>query len=246
MNPARNLEYEVRVSPRARRLSLRVEPGRGVIVTIPRGVSRNEVPGFVARHRGWLDDRLKDSERQTPERFRQWPPQQLPLPAIDMSVIVETAVAGNTVEQHKPQHSGTLPRQIVHRLQCDSEDRQAVAHELARVLKALAAEYLPVRLQMLAEQHQLQYKRVQIRGQRTRWGSCSSRGTISLNFKLLFLSPELVDYVLRHELAHTRHLNHSAAFWRQLLGMQADARELDARLTHSMAQVPPWFNLVSG
>ncbi len=96
---------------------------------------------------------------------------------------------------------------------------------------------------MLAEEHDMIYRRVQIRGQRTRWGSCSSTGTISLNYKLLFLSPGLVDYVLVHELAHTRHMDHSPAFWRQLQSMRADARQQDDQLRLAGRDVPPWLEL---
>ena len=72
------------------------------------------------------------------------------------------------------------------------------------------------RLNQLAEQYGFTYNRVSIRNQRTRWGSCSGKGTISLNMKLVALPPELFDYVLLHELVHTRIHNHSQKFWKEL------------------------------
>jgi predicted metal-dependent hydrolase len=81
---------------------------------------------------------------------------------------------------------------------------------------------------------------VQIRTQRTRWGSCSARGTISLNAALLFLDPSLVRYLLVHELCHLRQLNHSAASWRQVARFEPDHRELDARLAASRPRIPAW------
>ena len=69
-------------------------------------------------------------------------------------------------------------------------------------------------LAALAIQHGFEFKRLSIRLQRTRWGSCSTRGTISINLALLFQRPEVLRYLMCHELAHTRHMNHSATYWR--------------------------------
>jgi predicted metal-dependent hydrolase len=73
-----------------------------------------------------------------------------------------------------------------------------------------------VRLRELAAQHGFTVKAVTVRAQRTRWGSCSPTGRISLNWRLLQLPPSVSDYVLLHELAHLTHLNHSARFWREV------------------------------
>ena len=85
------------------------------------------------------------------------------------------------------------------------------------------------------------YRRLTVRGQRTLWGSYSSSGTLSLNYKLLFLPSELVDYVVLHELAHTRHMNHSRAFWRLLERMAPGARQLDQRVNDEARRVPRWL-----
>jgi hypothetical protein len=80
-------------------------------------------------------------------------------------------------------------------------------------LRWLASVELPPRVVALATQFQFKIRRITVRDQKTRWGSCSARGTISLNWHLIQAPPAVVDYIILHELAHTRHMNHSQQFW---------------------------------
>lgn len=98
-------------------------------------------------------------------------------------------------------------------------------------LRFNAHQYLPNRLAELASKHNLKYRRVFIRNNRTRWGSCSSVNNINLCIQLMRLPGELIDYVILHELAHTIHKNHSVKFWAylsELLGQ--DAKSIDKGL----------------
>jgi predicted metal-dependent hydrolase len=88
----------------------------------------------------------------------------------------------------------------------------------------------------------LTFKVVQVRGQKTRWGSCSSTGTISLNYKLLFLPSHLVRYIIMHELCHTVHLNHSRDFWSFLSTFEPDCRILDKEMKGAGQLVPRWVS----
>jgi predicted metal-dependent hydrolase len=81
-------------------------------------------------------------------------------------------------------------------------------------LRAMAREELPARLRALADAHGLTIDRVTIRNQRSRWGSCSRRGAVALNFRLVQMPPAVRDYVLIHELMHLKQPNHSIRFWR--------------------------------
>lgn len=94
-----------------------------------------------------------------------------------------------------------------------SEKRPAA---LDRELRVRAGRELPPQLLALAAQHGLAVTRVSIRNQRSRWGSCSPAGHISLNFRLLLMPAEVREYILIHELMHLRQANHSIRFWREV------------------------------
>ena len=102
--------------------------------------------------------------------------------------------------------------------------------KLPLIIKKDAREILERRLTELAQLHNFQYNRVSIRNQQTRWGSCSSKDNISLNMKLLHLPEELIDYILLHELVHTRVKNHSKDFWNELETIVPNARMMDNKL----------------
>lgn len=232
------LAYELRVSARAKRVSLRVVPGRGLVVTVPRRFPRRQVAAVVEAHREWAQAALAEVDARTPEIYRGWPPSDLALSAMDLRVrIVFTTDGTSRLTLRDEGGHGTL------RLACDAEDRPAVAAGVATILRQLAKVYLTDRAGQLSNDYGLQYQRLSVRGQRSVWGSYSSSGTLSLNYKLLFLRPALVDYVIAHELAHTVHLDHSPAFWAALEALNPDARALDAELSDAGQCVPPWLEL---
>jgi predicted metal-dependent hydrolase len=101
-----------------------------------------------------------------------------------------------------------------------------------------AVELLAERMQPLAEALGVDYARMTVRAQRTRWGSCSSRGSISLNWRLVLLPTKLADYVLAHELAHLREMNHSPAFWALVERVIPDYRARRKELEHTARTMP--------
>jgi len=96
--------------------------------------------------------------------------------------------------------------------------------------KIKAKTTLIKRLKWLASKYAFSYNRVSIRNQKTRWGSCSSKNNISLNMKLVRLPDELVDYVILHELAHTKVKNHSKAFWAEIDKLVENRKQMASRL----------------
>lgn len=97
--------------------------------------------------------------------------------------------------------------------------QKLVRSAILRAMKKAAETYLPPLLSMWAERFGLTYRKVRITGARSRWGSCSAARTISLSCYLMLLPAKLMDYVILHELAHTKEMNHGPRFWELLDGM---------------------------
>jgi predicted metal-dependent hydrolase len=124
----------------------------------------------------------------------------------------------------------------------DVEVRAAEQSLVRRLLEGWyreqAAEELPARLEPFAQALQVGWSRLTVRGQRTRWGSCSTRGSISLNWRLMLLPSRLCDYVLVHELAHLREMNHGPAFWALVARLVPDYRERRRALEATARTLP--------
>jgi predicted metal-dependent hydrolase len=126
------------------------------------------------------------------------------------------------------------------RIALEAPDDRDARVLLRRWLKTAATERLVPGLEALSRTHALPVARVSIRCQRTRWGSCSTRGTVSLNCSLLFQRAEVVRYLYVHELAHLKCMNHSPKFWALVEKLEPDYQRLDRELLAGWRTVPEW------
>jgi predicted metal-dependent hydrolase len=192
-----------RVHTQARRLKLTLRRSE-VWLTCPPRVAEAAIQRFLTQSQPWLD--------------QAWQAYLDGLPVAELTDILHVAMLGQTW-------------QIMPDLQCeqaytDSErlyvPQQDWPQHVKDWIKQHAQIHLPHRLQQLSQQHGFDYGRCTVRQVVSRWGSCSAQKNISLNAALLLLPIELVDYVLLHELCHTRQMNHSAAFWAEMTAVCAD------------------------
>ncbi len=221
----------MRPSARARNLSVHVHPGGKVEVVAPERARPRDVEAFVAENREWIR-RARRNLGKAPAIDRA-PPASVSLAAIDREVRVNYGVGdlrGDFAERGDGMLSLRPP--LAHRQKC----RTALRAWLAQTGKS---ELVPW-LREVSQDIRIEYTKTQVRGQKTRWGSCSSRGTISINFCLLFLQPELVRYLFVHELCHRRHFNHSKRYWQLVKSVEPDYRRLDRALGEAWREVPGW------
>jgi predicted metal-dependent hydrolase len=136
-------------------------------------------------------------------------------PGKGIRVAMPYRTAFSTAEHFVSRHK-TWVEKYVSRMKEYEKRKRAFNEAFAATDKKAAREKIIARLAELAKQHGFTYRKASIRNQRTRWGSCSGKGDISLNIKLVALPQELADYVILHELTHTKVHNHSKEYWQEL------------------------------
>lgn len=219
--------FAVRVSARARRLTARVHVGGRVEIVVPVGVKARAVHDFVQRFTPWIDRKVAAM-------------QCFAEPAATIPTRIDFAY---TAEHFEVEWQQAARREISldgARLMVRASDADQARLKLKEWLKQAAQDRLAPPLLALARDLNYSVERVVIRCQRTRWGSCSTRGTVSLNCSLVFLRPEVVRYLFVHELAHLKHMNHSPGFWRLVQTLEPDYRRLDRELLAGWRTVPLW------
>jgi hypothetical protein len=197
----------IRVSARARRLSLRVDAAaRGVELVLPRRFGAETAIGFVAQHRGWIAARVA----AMPPPLRLTDGATVPVFGVPHRIrrVTEPTAAPVTIGDGEIRVRGDpahLPRRV------------------RDYLKALARRDFAVRADLLAARLGKNVRRVGVRDPKSRWASCSSNGSLSFSWRLVFAPEPVIDYVVAHEVAHLVEMNHSARFWRVVASLVPDS-----------------------
>lgn len=219
----------------------------GLVVVVPHGFDVAKIPEILERKRRWIERAAVRAEARragSAADAARLLPREIELPCLGASWTVEYAPVraggrddpGTGTRTQVRERPGR--RLVVHG---DEEDGAACREALRRWLVRKGRKTLVPRLAVLAYENGFALGPVSVRTQRTRWGSCSRRGAVSLNAKLLFLPPELVDYVLLHELCHTVRPDHSPAFWSLLSEYDPGCRGKRKELRSAHAVIPAWF-----
>ncbi len=229
--------YTVKISTRARSPRLKMTPHGGLVVVLPEGFNKKHIPDLLHRHEEWIKKAAGRLDRHRPE----------PLPITENGLPCtirfahlpeEWSVVYNNKGRRVVEVADTSGKRLL--LSADVEDAELSRRQLLSWLKQKAASHLIPSFEKLAASHDFRYSEVLVRLQHSRWGSCSSRGIITLNTKLLFLPDYLVRYIMIHELCHTVHLNHSKAFWTLVSHHDPLWRSNNLEMKSAWKYVPPW------
>ena len=203
--PELGFEYELRRSDRARNLRITVSE-QGVVVVLPRRAAEREAHEFVLERRAWIERTLSRIEAAAGVVAARRLGDGDCVPYLDDRVRLRHVVAG-TERVHWARAAGEL------RLHAPEHGRETVVRLLERWYRRRAREEVTARLDAVVARNGTSYERVAVRDQRTRWGSCSTSGTVSFNWRLLLAPEHVLDYVVEHEAAHLEVRDHSPRFW---------------------------------
>lgn len=223
---------KIRSSRRAKYLRINIPHLHEVVVTTPAGISQETALEFFHSKKSWVQNNLVQmAKNQPPEALTPYP-----------DVIRINALDQRWQIQYYPApHIRALvdhTQKILHVYAPTSPT--AVYTVFRKWIYNLALRHLIPWFQRHSIATGIDYKQVRIRRQKSRWGSCSPRQVINLNCNLLFLPPEMVEYLFSHELCHTLHANHSAAFWRAVAKVCPLYLQHDRNLTRTHQYVPWW------
>lgn len=221
--------YVLKVSQRAKRLSLKLTADRGVQVIMPRRISEKSALRFLQQHSDWVL-----------ENTHIWQQQPVSLPgAIALSALEQT---WQLQYEFNPLYKRSRILQAEGVLTfVGQEDDAIVLKKLRQWIKAIAESHFQQRLSQLSQLIGLPYNSLSIRQQRTLWGSCNHKKAISLNGKLIFCPSHLIDYVMIHELVHTLHMNHGKQFWQRVGQHMPSYKKAVAELRQADKFIPAWY-----
>lgn len=208
------------VHPRAKRLKLSIST-HGIRLTVPPRCSEHAIANFVAQHQHWLLEHWQKLQQAQQQRTL---PNQLLLSYMQAPIQLSyVALDGAFHMEHR------------HHFMVNNQHPE---HSLTQLVIALARQVLPDRAYLYAQQQHVKLNQIRIATPRTRWGSCNRHQTIMLHAGLLLMPQDFADYVIWHELAHTRHLHHQAEFWDLLEHFYPQAKQRQSVIKRF---VLPWW-----
>jgi predicted metal-dependent hydrolase len=197
----RTLPLKIVENDRARRMTLRIDAGgQGLRITVPPGLRRGEVENFLHRHQGWLEQRLA----KVPERAQVRPGIKIPFRGVPHLIVHEPGKRGTV----SVEDDGSGPCLVVH------GDRVHLPRRVADFLKREAKREIDA----LVARHTATVGRsaqaIRLRDTSSRWGSCTSSGTLSFSWRIMMAPGPVINYLVAHEVAHLKEMNHGPKFWK--------------------------------
>lgn len=218
----RRLPLRIVENDRARRMTLRIDAGgQGLRVTVPPGLARGEVDRFLSRHQGWLEQRLA----KVPDRPQVRPGVRIPVRGTPHLIV------------HEPAKRGTVSLDVQDgiRVLVVHGDRRHLPRRITDFLKREARRDIEALVAKHTEAVGRKARAIRFRDTTSRWGSCTSEGNLSFSWRILMAPAPVIDYLVAHEVAHLREMNHGPKFWKLCKELCPDTERCKAWLKRNGA-----------
>lgn len=207
MNRLDAFQVEFKTHKRAKRMKLRYDATKDcAIITMPPRSNKRDAHKFASRHISWLEEQRKSA----PDRIFLAPGYFIPIEGIPFLVV------------HRPDNTGSVKMTDFEIIVGGNES--GLSKRLENYLKKRARQRIEPLAQEMAQSIGESFRRIQIRDTKSRWGSCSSSGTLSFSWRLIMCPDNIIDYVVAHEVSHIKEMNHSPAFWHVVDQLVDDAK----------------------
>ena len=228
------VRYRLKRSKRRKKtVGIRVSPSI-VEVTAPTRTLIREIEGILRKRGDWILEKMQAASL-LPQPCQLITGESLPLMGKEMTLVVEESdVKRPSASSNGDRLSVQVPSGITdenRKVQVEAALVRWYRNELSDHLREAVARWIPV-------MGRNEIPKVLVRNQRSRWGSCSSDGTLRFSWRLAMLEPDLIESVVVHELAHLEVMNHSPAFWEVVLKAMPDAKERRKRLNEAGRRLP--------
>ncbi len=208
----RQIPFTLRRSSRAKRLRMQVDSeSRQIVLTVPRFTLQFEVNRFVKMQTPWIEKQLSKIDKQN--KIHPHPKYLAGDVFYYLGEPVTLELMPSSFWRPRINIRGDKMIISIHREMKMAEGKKLIKKTVHNFYKKKAEEVIHDRLQFFNEYYQFKYKRVTLRNQKSRWGSCSGKKNLNFNWKLVMAPIEIIDYVVVHEMCHLKQMNHSAKFW---------------------------------
>lgn len=211
---------------RSKNVNISLRPQKGVVVTFPPYVNYHYALKIVENKKSWIKKhwpKIQAIENRstvfTEETYFKTRYRLLKITK-NCNNHIKTKLTSNSIEIEYPEEKSIKSEEIQH----------IIKKTIIKALRHEAKEYLPERVQLLAQKYRFKYQNIYIKNNKTLWGSCSGINNINLNLHLMRLPDYLIDYVIIHELCHTVEKNHGATFWNLMDSILGNAKSLSKEL----------------
>lgn len=198
------IAYTHKTHPRSRSIKIKVEANGEVVVVTPKRFSQRAVDRFVSEQQSWIEAQIQKIQQK--KQFTE----------TDTTI----CIFGNKYQKKFVQDENITAGISIHNSSFIINtpphrhlDKKQQQDKIDRFLRNTAEKYIVPRTHQLGEKMSTTFGKITLRQQKTRWGSCSSKGNLNFNWRLVHAPTHIIDYVIIHELAHRTHLDHSTAFW---------------------------------